>query len=162
MNNELLSNSLIKNRLNLKFCLHHMLEIYKDRINFGSTKIEFIKQNEILKCISQSNLLITDFSSIIFEFIYLNKPFIMFIPDSEDPNINKYYSKEYFNLIKNLKDGSIEFMNKYFCINQVVDKIIYYINNDFKLENNLIDFYNSFNLTCGNNTMKFINYLQNI
>ena len=162
MNNENLIKSLNKNRINLKFCLHHMLEIYKDRINFGSTKIEFIKQSEIFQYISQSNLLITDFSSIIFEFIYLNKPFIMFIPDSEDPNINKYYSKEYFNLIKNLKDGSIEFMNKYFCINQVVDKIIYYINNNFELENNLIDFYNSFNLTCGNNTMKFINYLEDI
>ena len=30
------------------------------------------------------------------------------------------------------------------------------------MENDLIDFYNSFNLTCGNNTMKFINYLEDI
>jgi hypothetical protein len=53
-------------------------------------------------------------------------------------------------------------MNKYFSINHVVDKIIYYINNDFNLEQNLTDFYDSFNLTCENNTMKFINYLENL
>lgn len=162
MNNKLLFDFLTSKRINLQFCLHHMLEIYKDMLDFGNTNITFIKQNEILQNIANSNLLITDFSSIIFEFIYLKKPYIMFIPDSEDPNIDKYYTKDYSNLIKDLKNDSIQFMNKYFNINEVVNKIIYYINTDFELENNLVDFYNSFNLNCGNNTMKFINYLENI
>ena len=139
-----------------------MLEIYKNMLDFGNTQIEIISQNDIFKCIANSNLLITDFSSVIFEFIYLNKPYIMFIPDGEDPNITIYYNKDYSNLIKSLKEDSIQFMNKFFDINQVVDKIIYYINNEFKLENNLIEFYRSFNLSCGNNTMKFINYLENL
>ena len=162
INNKLLIKSLKKNRITLKFCLHHMLEIYKNMLDFGNTQIEIISQNDIFKCIANSNLLITDFSSVIFEFIYLNKPYIMFIPDGEDPNITIYYNKDYSNLIKSLKEDSIQFMNKFFDINQVVDKIIYYINNEFKLENNLIEFYRSFNLSCGNNTMKFINYLENL
>ena len=162
INNEYLLESLNKNGIELYFCLHHMIEIYKDKLNIENKKIKYINQNEIFNSIINSNLLVTDFSSIIFEFIYLNKPYVMFIPDSEDTNISKYYNINYFNLIKDLKENSVEFMNKFFAINQVVDKIIYYINNNFQIEPNLTDFYKSFNLSCGNNTMKFINYLENI
>ena len=139
-----------------------MFNIYKEKIVFGSNNIKFIEQNEIFNHIIKSNLLVTDFSSIIFEFIYQNKPFVMFIPDSEDPTINKLYNWEYIKLIKDLKGGLIDFRNIFFSINQVVNKIKYYINNDFKIEGNLKDFYESFNLTCGNNTIKFINYLENL
>ena len=94
--------------------------------------------------------------------MYLNKPFVMYIPDNKEINIKKFYSENYINLINGLKDGSISFINKYFDINQVVDKIIYYINNNFIIEKKVADFYKSFNLTCENNTMKFINYLENL
>ena len=43
-----------------------------------------------------------------------------------------------------MKNGSIEFENKYFDAEEVVNKIIYYIKNDFKLEEKLINFYDSF------------------
>ena len=162
INNKFLNDFLNTKGITLNFCLHHMLEIFETKLNFENRKIKFIKQNEIFEYIIKSSLLVTDFSSIIFEFIYQKKPYIMYVPDSEDPNINIFYDKDYFNLIKRLKDGSVHFMNKFFSINKVVDKIIYYINNDFNLEQNLIYFYNSFNLTCGNNTMKFINYLENL
>ena len=162
MKNKMLLNSLKQNGITLYFCLHHMLEIYKNMLNFGNNNIRFINQNQIMSCIINSNMLVTDFSSIIFEFMYQKKPFVMFIPDSDDPNIDSFYIQDYYDLIKKLKEGSIVFMNKYFSINQVVDKIIYYINNNFKVEQNIIDFYKSFNLTCGNNTNKFINYLENL
>ena len=163
INNELLTELLKKNRISLKFCLHHMLDIYKEMLHFENQNIQFIKQNEIFKNIINSNLLITDFSSIIFEFMYQKKPYIMFIPDIDDPNIDKYYSKEYSELINALKLDKFEFLNKCYNINQAIDKIIYYyIKNGFQIESKLNDFYESFNLTCGNNTMKFINYLENI
>ena len=139
-----------------------MLEIYKDKINIENKNVKFIKQNQIFRCITRSSLLVTDFSSIIFEFIYQKKPYIMFIPDSEDVNIEQYYISNYYKLIKDLKEDRIDFMNKFFDINHVVEKIIYYINNSFAIEKNLSDFYKSFNLTCGNNTKKFINYIENI
>ena len=162
INDKTLINSLNYHGITLFFCLHHMLNIYKDRINFNNTKIQFIKQYEIFKVIRKSDLLITDFSSIIFEFMYQNKPFVMFIPDSKITQINNQYNLDYFNLIKDLKEGKIEFKNKFFNVNKAVHKIIYYIENDFKIENDLSDFYKSFNLTCGNNTLKFINYLENL
>ena len=162
INDKTLINSLNYHGITLFFCLHHMLNIYKDRINFNNTKIQFIKQYEIFKVIRKSDLLITDFSSIIFEFMYQNKPFVMFIPDSKITQINNQYNLDYFNLIKDLKEGKIEFKNKFFNVNKAVHKIIYYIENDFRIENDLSDFYKSFNLTCGNNTLKFINYLENL
>ena len=162
MNNDVLIDTFENYNITLKFCLHHMLEIYKDKLYFSNRNIQFIKQNEIFDSITHSNLLVTDFSSIIFEFMYLNKPFVMYIPDNKEINIKKFYSENYINLINGLKDGSISFINKYFDINQVVDKIIYYINNNFIIEEEVSDFYKSFNLTCENNTMKFINYLENL
>ena len=162
LNDKLLSDSLKNNEITVYFCLHHMLNIYKNKINFGNNNIKFIEQTKIFKTIIKSDLLVTDFSSIIFEFMYQKKPFIMFLPDSEDSNINKLYNSNYYKLIRDLKEGKIDFMNKYFTVNQTVDKIISYINNNFKIENELFDFYQSFNLTCGNNTSKFINYLENL
>ena len=162
INNKYLIESLRRNEIILNFCLHHMLEIYKDKINIENKNVKFIKQNQIFRCITRSSLLVTDFSSIIFEFIYQKKPYIMFIPDSEDLNIEQYYISNYYKLIKDLKEDRIGFMNKFFDINHVVEKIIYYINNSFAIEKNLSDFYKSFNLTCGNNTKKFINYIENI
>ena len=91
INNKYLIESLRRNEIILNFCLHHMLEIYKDRINIENKNVKFIKQNQIFRCITRSSLLVTDFSSIIFEFIYQKKPYIMFIPDSEDLNIEQYY-----------------------------------------------------------------------
>ena len=162
MNNEFLVDSIKKKKLEVKFCLHHMLDIYKDKINFGNNNIKFIGQNEIFNNILNANLLVTDFSSIIFEFIYQKKPFVLFIPDSKDPNIKTFYDENYYKLIEDLKDDSIDFINKFFDINKTVNKILYYINNDFKIEKKFSDFYKSFNFTCGNNTMKFINYLENL
>ena len=127
INNKILNEFLNKKGITINFCLHHMLEIFVNKLNLRNRKIKYIKQNEIFQNIMKSSLLVTDFSSIIFEFIYQKKPYIMYIPDSEDPNIDIFYDKDYFNLIKRLKDGSVFFMNKYFSINHVVDKIIYYI-----------------------------------
>ena len=162
INDKNLVEALNKNGITLYFCLHHMFNIYKDKIFFGSNNIKFIEQNEIFNCIIKANMIVTDFSSVIFEFIYQQKPFVMFIPDSRDLEVNNLYNSEYIKLIKDLKDGLIDFRNKFFSINQVVDKIKYYIDNSFKVEESLNKFYESFNLTCENNTIKFINYLENL
>ena len=61
-----------------------------------------------------------------------------------------------------MKNGTIEFENKYFEINETINKIIYYINKNFKLEPKLEDFYNSFQLKNMDNINNFINYLKNL
>ena len=110
----------------------------------------------------KSNLLITDFSSVTFDFIFQRKPIIIYIPDSEDPN-NKYnYDDDYYNLINSMKNETIHFENRCNNVEQVINKIIYYIDNDFNLESNLEKFYDSFEFKCKNNTQSFIEYIKNM
>ena len=61
-----------------------------------------------------------------------------------------------------MKNGTIEFENQFFNINSVINKIIFYLKNNFKLEEKLKIFYDSLNLTQTNNINEFIKYIKNI
>ena len=163
MTNSSLQAALKENNILLYFTFHRLI-IEKYKTNFESAfsnnyYINYIGQNEISNCLYKTSLVISDFSSIIFDFIYRKKPFIMFIPDANDPEIRNIYYKEYYQLIESLKNGSIYFENKFLDINLTIEKIIYYIKNNFTVEKNLLDFYDSFELYQGTNIDKFINYL---
>ena len=102
--------------------------------------------------------LITDFSSIVFDFIYQKKPFILYIPDLEDPFLEQIYIKPYYDIINGMKNGTIYFENKYLKKREAIKKIIYYINNNFTVGKKLIKFFKYLNLNCVNNTINLINY----
>ena len=155
LNEELNNNNVI-----LYYSYHHSL---KSQYNFNLKKYPNIKKvnnSEILPCLKNSRLLITDFSSIVFDFIYQKKPFILFIPDLDDPNIKELYIQEYYDIINGLKNNSIYFENKFFELKEIINKIIYYIHNNFTSENKLKKFYKYFNLNSTNNTYKLINYIK--
>lgn len=87
----------------------------------------------------------------------------MYIPDLKDPMIKKIYDEDYYELIKDIKTGKIYFENRLNSPKQVINKIIYYINHNFKLEHNLKEYYNSFQLKCEKNiTQSFIKYIENL
>ena len=138
-----------------------MIENYKN-IFLINKYISYINQEKISQCLLKSNLIISDFSSIIFDFMAKNKPYIIYIPDVNDPDIKNKYDKTYYKLINDLKNGRINFLNRFFNIKDTINKIIYYILNKFKLEENMINFYKNFNLKCQNNTKYFIEYLINL
>ena len=94
--------------------------------------------------------------------IYQKKPIIIYIPDIDDPNLKDNYENGYYQMINELKKGIIYFENKFSNINDTINKIIFYLKNDFQLESNLKKFYESFELNCSNNNQLFINYLTNI
>ena len=50
-----------------------MLEKYKPLFNINKN-IKYIDQNQIIECLINSDLIITDFSSVIFDFIFRKKP----------------------------------------------------------------------------------------
>ena len=124
--------------------------------------IIYINQEDICECLIKSSLIITDFSSIIFDIIVRKKPYIIFIPDSDDPNLENIYTDNYYKLINDLQKGKIQFKNRFFNIEKVINKIIYYINNKFELEPKLKMFYESFDLEPNNSIQNFINYLLNL
>jgi len=161
INNFQLNQLLSFNNITLYFSLHQNLfnkvKMYKNKKN-----IKYIKQEEIITCLMKCHLVISDFSSIIFDFMYRKKPIIIFIPDSDDKNINKLYNKEYLGIINSFKNNSIEFENKFFKTLDVIKKIEYYILNDFQLDKKLINLYKKFNLEGKNNIKRFIEYLKRI
>ena len=61
-----------------------------------------------------------------------------------------------------MKNGTIIFENKYTNLNETINKIIYYINNNFNLEPKLVKFYDSFGFKNGSNINIFIEYLKNL
>ena len=160
INNFALNIILKDNNITLHFCLHHMLEKFKPLFNINKN-IKYIDQNEITKYLINSDLIITDFSSVIFDFIFRKKPYIIFIPDSEDADLQNIYSKPYYDKINYLKNGSF-FENRFIKVKNAVDKIIYYINNNFELDLKMSNFYDYINLKSENNINNFIKYLKNL
>ena len=160
INNINLKKALSTNKIILYFGLHPNFEIFRNKIKINKY-IKYIKQEDISQCLMKTNLLISDFSSIIFDMIYQKKPIVLFIPDAYDNKIKYLYRPGYCDIINSLKNGSIYFENKFFNIKDTINKTIFYINNNFKLEKRLKIFYDSFQLNYKNNTNKFINYLIN-
>ena len=161
INDKTLIKVLKKNNISFCYTLHHMIEKYKILFQINPF-IKYIEQEEITECLRNSKLIITDFSSIIFDIMVRKKPYIIFLPDSDDPNLNIIYTHNYYNLINDLKKGKINFENRFFNIEGVIAKIIYYINNKFELEPKLKKFYESFQLEADNNIQNCINYLINL
>ena len=90
------------------------------------------------------------------------KPYIIYIPDANDPQIKSIYSNNYFKIIQLFKKNSFNFVNKFFDLRDAINKSIYYINNNFKLEEKIKKFYKNFAFKNGNNTKKFIEYLEKL
>ena len=161
INDHKLNKALIKKNITLYFTLHHNIKKLKEKFKM-SKYVKYIFENDIFECLSKTNLVVTDFSSILFDMICRGKPYIIFIPDANDPQIKKIYINNYYMTIKLFKQKSINFLNQYFDLKETIKKIIYYINNDFKLEEKIKKFYRSFSFRAGNNTKEFIEYLENL
>ena len=159
LSNDRLKAEIKKNNIILYFTLHHKLNDYKNRLKLNNY-IHFIDENNISECLSKISLVISDFSSIIFDLIYRKKPFIIFIPDANDPQIENAYTKYYYELIQSIKNSTLKFENKFFTVNETVNKIIYYINNNFNLDSALQKLYDSFKLKNEDSINHFIKYLK--
>ena len=161
INNNKLIEKLKEKNIYFYFTFHHKQFQHKSKIKLNKY-IKYIEEKDISNILSETNLIVTDFSSIIFDLIYRRRPFIIFIPDSNDSTIKNKYNKNYFKLIENMKNNKIQFENKYFSVQETILKIIFYIDNDFQLEKKLKKFYDSFEFKKENSTLKFIEYLKKL
>ena len=121
--------------------------------------IEFISQQEISECLGRTSLVVTDFSSIIFDLMYRKKPFIIYVPDGNDYSLRSIYKPDYYYLIEAMRNNTIEFENKFFTIYETIEKMIFYIKNDFQLDPKLERFYQVFGFKMEKQIDKFIDYL---
>ena len=156
--NDELNNNLINNNLTLYFSLHHRMLKYKNKFKFGHN-IKYLEEKNIAECLSKTNLVVTDFSSIIFDIIYRRKPYIIYIPDAYDPLIRNKYIERCYKVINNFKNNDFKFENIYFDLNSTIDKINNYIHNHFQLDSKLSTFYKEFNFSNDTSINDFINYI---
>ena len=164
--NEELNQILERENIIIYLTMHGLIinkyrSIYRTLL-YNKKNFRFIEQNAIAYSIAKSELIITDFSSLMFDFVYRRKPYIFYIPDIDDPELENLYKIEYVEYFTKLKNGKIKLENLFFNVQDVINKIIFYINNDFILEENIKSFYDSFEIKQGNNTEKLINYLVNL
>ncbi len=97
-----LSDFLKKNKLKLIFYLHHNMRIYSDSFQTDSPDIEIVrddKQYDIQELLKKSALLITDYSSVHFDFAYMDKPVICYQFDKEE-FFTRQYQKASFDAAK--------------------------------------------------------------
>ena len=157
--NDIYINELLeKKNIKLYFCYHHSL-VDKRKIKKSNNTI-YINQNDISSLLKNCSLIITDFSAIMFDAIVQKKPLVLYIPDALDNNIKNLYIPDYYETIEKIKNGIIYLYEIFFNLNEALKKIIYYINNDFILEEEKLKYYNKFRFKNKGNTKKFIRYIK--
>lgn len=109
--------------------LHHAVCLnLKEDISFDN--IQMVSPNEISKMISKTDLLITDYSSICFDFMYLDIPVIFYRFDSD-----VHYSNSLDN--ETMISACEEDDTLYNCLyteDDVLSKVKFYMKNRFELE----------------------------
>ncbi len=89
-----------KNHISIKFYLHYMLQKYS-HLFANNDVVEIIKFGDygVQDLLKESKLLITDFSSVFFDFAYMRKPVIYYQFD-EQTFYDEHYEKGYFDYRK--------------------------------------------------------------
>lgn len=134
LNNEKLSKALEKYGYTLAFMPHPNLQPYLEYFA-GNDKVEFLGQETNYRDIyAHSNLLITDYSSAVFDFAYMRKPVLYCHFDSEEFFGGGHsYEKGYFDYESD-GFGEVEY-----TVESTVDRIIEYMQNDCKVKNKYLE-----------------------
>ena len=158
LNDKTLINFLNKKDIDLIYIPHHN-DLFKKRPfnpkNFPY--IKYAKQALLSHYIEQCSLFITDFSSIAFDFMFLNKPALFYLIDVKD-KIN-FVERQYMQY--NYKNN-IYFGNVFYSQRLLIERIIYYTNQKFKINNELKKKYDSLFYYKCNITEKIIDIINNI
>ena len=130
-----LNDLLINHNIKLIYSVHHTIIYYILHSNYKDvfkdlSNIEIADSNNISKYIKKSSLLITDYSSVAFDFLFLNTPVIFYRHDYKDSNSNSFDKLDRDNSAS--KDNLL--FNTYYEKEGVIDCIEKYIKNNFMLE----------------------------
>ena len=98
LNNKELINKLEEENIYLVFYIHYSLQKYSDCFTgYGNNVvIADFDHYDVQTLLKESKLLITDYSSIFFDFAYMGKPLIYYQFDYDD-FYGKHYKQSYFN-----------------------------------------------------------------
>jgi len=126
---------------------------------FNQSNFQYIKyrnQSFLSHYVEQCSLLITDFSTLCFDFMFLNKPVLFYLIDFKD-KIN-FEEKIYMNYEQNNK----YFGNVFLDLKPLIEKIQNYTINDFNIEDELKKKYESIFYYKTNITERIVQIINNI
>ena len=124
----------LKKKCNVVLSIHHhMLNTMKSKINFNG--IHICKPSEVQYWICNSDICITDFSTVSFDFLFLKKPVIYWLLDANDSILIPEDQLKIHNAKADLQRTRFNVVNTE-C--QLADRISHYVDNGFKLEDNYI------------------------
>ena len=130
---------LIENDINLIFYPHHEIQRYISyfkKINLESHIIVADKEHyDVQQLLKDSALLITDYSSVIFDFAYMRKPIICYQFDY-DRYRSEHYQEGWFNYHHS-------FVDVYTDEEKLIDSIVQYVKNEFALKPEHINYIES-------------------
>ncbi len=131
----------IDNNVKIYFAPHHAFKANSNiSLLIKHKNIEIVSPHNISQYIKKSSILLTDLSSVAFDFMFQNKPVIFYGLDRGDALLEK---KQFIDL-ELLKQREKIFPNIFFNEHEVINKLKYYVNRDFTLEKEISDIYNMF------------------
>lgn len=125
LKNKIFKNFLEKHFLKVKFFLHPLLQKYSVCFN-SDNFIEIVNNSDVQELLKSSILLITDFSSVYFDFAYMDKPVLYYQFDEID-YFKFHYEKGYFDY---RKDGFGDVCTN---INDLLQSLTMIANNKFSI-----------------------------
>ena len=137
-NDESLIEYLKKNNIDLIFAQHHVDRASNKIYNITSVpNVKIVSHFNLTIYISQCSLLVTDFSSVSFAFMFQNKPTLFYLIDYDNNKVHPF-KKKFFRVNDPLQFGNC-FLDKY----TLIKKIKYYIRKNFSISNKLKKNYES-------------------
>ena len=135
----------------------HHYDIFRKR-PFDANNFHYIKyktQKDLSHFVEQCSLFVTDFSSISFDFMFQNKPTLFYLIDLNDKN--EFFERQYMR-----KNETIYFGNVFTEQQPLIEKIKYYINNKFIIDNELKSNYESLFYYKKNITQRIVKIIYEI
>ncbi len=156
LQNEKLIELLKKHNVKIQYTLHHaLISQINAKLDFSSENTEYVPCENISQYIGKSDLFITDYSSLFFDFAFLDTPIVFYRPDFDDETLIGLDKDD----MANAKSKDEMLYNICYDVETAVACVEKYINNGFVLEEenkrkNAVLF-----STKENITEKFVNYL---
>lgn len=134
LTNSSLLHTLEENDYNLVFYNHYEFQKFNSLFApfcGGRVRLAFFGELNVQQLLKESRLLVTDFSSIYYDFLYMRKPIIFFLLNQEEFRANQY-GKDYdnpndFGYVVEKSDG-------------VVEQIINHLNNNCTIDDKYLEF----------------------
>ncbi len=159
LNNGELQEYLKQNNIKLYFAPHHAL-MYEMKINCvpNNPNIEIIDTGNISQYIRECDCLITDLSSVAFDFLFQGKPVILYVLDLGCPHLSRCERES----LDKFKYKKYLIPNVVFTEQDAINKIKYYVQNNFELEPDVQKQCNDFFYTRSNIRQQLIEQIDKI